>query len=144
MAEANTNPIDKLSLVVASSTFEKVHYAFVMAAGAAASGIPVTMFFTMGACNAVLEGDGWKSLVSEKPSMTAAERDSDFATKGVASMGELIDSCAELNVQFIVCEMGLRAEALEDREIRADLKATKAGVVTFFNDTSANGSIIYI
>ncbi len=144
MAEDVTASIDKLSLVVASPQFEKVHYAFVMAAGAAATGIPVTMFFTMSACHAILDGDGWTALASEKPETPAKARNADFAQKGVADMDELIESCAELGVKFIVCEMGLRAEGLEDRALRPNLDVMRAGVVTFFNDASKDGSIVYI
>lgn len=143
MAE-DGNQISKLSLVVASGTYEKVHYAFVMASGAAAVGIPVTMFFTMGACRAVLGGTGWHELESEVHGMSARHRDEDFAEKGVASLDELIESCAELGVKFLVCEMGLRAESLELEPMRDRLDVTRTGVVTFLIDAEPSGSIVYI
>lgn len=144
MADASNQSIEKLSLVIASGEFEKVHYALVMAAGAAAIGIPVTLFFTMSASVTVLEGDGWRQLVSEKENVTASERDTDFAQKGVATMDELIESCHELGVTFLVCEMGLRAEGLEDTPSIQSLNVERTGVVTFLNDASPEGSIIYI
>lgn len=139
----------KLSLVIASPYFEKVHYAFVMATGAAAIGAPVTMFFTMGACPAILQDPDWRTLASEKPDTTAAARDRAFITGGVAGMDELIDSAVELDVTFMVCEMGLRAEALESAPLRDGLTAARTGVVTFFNDAgltdaSDGGNIVYI
>lgn len=143
MASDNTQ-IAKLSLVVASGTYEKVHYAFVMASGAAAIGIPVTMFFTMGACVAALDGAGWHDLTSEISGMSAKHRDEDFAEKGVATLDELIDSCAELGVEFMVCEMGLRAEGLENRNPRDGLDLKRTGVVTFLNDAAPDGSIVYV
>ena len=48
---------DKLSLVVFSGEFDKVHYALVMASGAQASNRETTLFFTMGACHALLKKD---------------------------------------------------------------------------------------
>lgn len=138
------NPPKKLSIVLASGTFEKVHYALVMATGAAAIGIPVTLFFTMGACPAIMADDGWRNLPSEKSDMTATTRDDDFASRGVATMNELIESAAELGVTFMVCEMGLRAEGLEDHPIRDGIDIERSGVVTFVNDASADGSIIYV
>ncbi len=143
MADAH-QPIRKLSLVVASGTYEKVHYAFVMASGAAAIGIPVTMFFTMRASHAVLDGVGWHALVSEVSGMSARHRDEDFIEKGVAGLDELIDSAAELGVRFMVCEMGLRAEALEDRAPRQGLDLTRTGIVTFLHDAESGGSIVYV
>ena len=144
MGDVSNQPIEKLSLVIASGEFEKVHYALVMAAGAAAIDIPVTLFFTMSACVTVLEGDGWRQLVSEKKNMTASDRDIDFAQKGVATMDELIESCHELGVKFFVCEMGLRAEGLEDTPPIQPLNVERTGVVTFLNDASPKGSIVYI
>ncbi len=137
-------PISKLSLVVAGDTFEKVHYSFVMATGAAAIGIPVTMFFTMGACKAVLDLPGWHDLPSELSGMRARDRDEDFEEKGVATMDELIESAAELGVTFMVCEMGLRAEGLEDRAPRPGLALKRTGIVTFLNDADKDGQIVYI
>lgn len=135
---------DKISIVVASGTFEKVHYALVMATGATAIGTPVTLFFTMGACPAIMADDGWRNLPSEKPDRTATDRDNDFASRGVATMNELIESAAELGITFMVCEMGLRAEGLEDHPMRDGINIERAGVVTFINDASADGSIIYV
>ncbi len=141
---ADDGQLKKLSLVVASGTYEKVHYAFVMAAGAAAVGIPVTMFFTMGASRTVLNGAGWHELVSDISGMSAKHRDEDFAEKGVATLEELIESSAELGVRFMVCEMGLVAEGLKDIPLRDDLTIEVTGVVTFFDDAEAGGSVVYI
>lgn len=138
------HPPQKLSIVVASGAFEKVHYALVMATGAAAIGTPVTLFFTMGACPAIMADDGWRKLPSERTDTTASERDDDFASRGVATMNELIESAAELGITFMVCEMGLRAEGLEDQPMRDGIDIARTGVVTFINDASADGSIIYV
>lgn len=143
-APSMAEQISKLSLVVASNTYEKVHYAFVMASGAAAIGIPVTMFFTMGACIAVLDGAGWHELESEVTGMSAKHRDEDFAEKGVATLDELIDSCAELGITFMVCEMGLRAEGQDKRAPRLGIDLKRTGIVTFLNDAEPTGSIVYI
>lgn len=140
----NSNPPKKLSIVAASGTFEKVHYALVIATGAAAIGTPVTLFFTMGACSTIMAGDGWRALPSEKSEMSATARDDDFASRGVATMNELIESAVELGITFMVCEMGLRAEGLEDQPMRDGIDITRTGVVTFINDASADGSIIYV
>jgi peroxiredoxin family protein len=141
---AESSPPDKLSLVVATATFEKVHYALVMAAGAAAIGTPATLFFTMGACVTLTKSPGWNSLLSEKADQTSSSRDAIFADTGVATLEELLESCVELGVTFMVCEMGLRAENLEEALLREDLNIQRAGVVTFLNDASKNGAIIYI
>ena len=55
----------KLSLVVFSGTYEKVHYALVMASAALASGRDVTLFFTMDASRALFAPSGWRHLRTE-------------------------------------------------------------------------------
>ena len=51
-AEGRSGP-DKLSIVVFSGDFDRIHYALVMAAAAVASNTPVTLFFTMWAGRAL-------------------------------------------------------------------------------------------
>ena len=54
MANGDITP-DKLSIIVYDGHFDKVHYALVLAAAASAVGRPVTLFFTMGACRALMK-----------------------------------------------------------------------------------------
>ena len=63
---ADNQPPDKLSIVVFSGAFDKVHYALAMAAASLAVNTPATLFFTMGASRALLaedaDGPGWRHL----------------------------------------------------------------------------------
>ncbi len=140
MAEAAA----RTCFVVASGTYEKVHYALVMAAGAAAVGLPVTLFFTMGACRALQAGFGWHELESEVHGMSAQHRDEDFAEKGVATIGELFEACRDLKVRFMVCETGLVAEALADAPLRDDLGIERTGIVALYGDAGADGRIVFV
>ncbi|MDA0996580.1 MAG: DsrE family protein [Proteobacteria bacterium] len=138
----------RLCLVVASGAYEKVHYALVMAAGAAAIGMPVTLFFTMGASAALLSGHsdkpGWWTLASERPATDAAERDADFKSKGVACLDELLEACRDLKVKFMVCEMGLVAEGIADKPLRNDLEIERTGIVALYGDAGSDGRIVFI
>lgn len=148
------SPPDKLSIVVYAGQFDKVHYALVMASAAAAIGRPVTLFFTMGACRALLApaadgGPAWRSMpLSEgldgKTGGTGGDRDDDYAKKGVATFEELLESCVQFGVKVMVCEMGLRAEGLEDAALRDDVPIEKGGVVSFLNDASRDGAVVFI
>ena len=133
---------DKLSIVVFSCDFERVHYAFSMAAASAAVDRPATLFFTMEAIRALAKptadgAPGWTA-------MPGAARDAEFAERGVATMETLIESCAALDVTFLVCEMGLRAAGLAMADLRDDLDYAEGGIVTFLNDTSASGASFFI
>ena len=145
---------DRLSLIVYSGTFERVHYALVLASASAAVGIPATLFFTMEASRALLRpGDdgapAWRRLPAgegedgERGHLGGAVDDR-YAAHGVAGFDELLAACAELGVRFMVCEMGLRAKGLTRDHLRDDLPIEEGGVVTFLNDASRAGAMLFI
>ena len=129
---------DKLSLIVFSGSFERVHYALVTAAAAAATNMPVTLFFTMGASNA-LRPDGWRSLPN-----TEGLNDELYQARGVVGFEELLESCIALGVTFMVCEMGLRALGLTVSDLRNDIPLSPGGMVTFLADAQASGAMLFI
>jgi peroxiredoxin family protein len=132
---------DKLSLVVFSGDFARVHYALVLAAGAIASNTPVTLFFTMEASRALMmEPDGtpsWRQL-------PGAEEDGQFAKRGVGTFEELLSACVALGVKFMVCEMGLKARDLDPARLRPEVPIASGGVVTYLADASKHGAMMFI
>ena len=140
-------PLDKLSIVVYDGHYDKVHYALVMAAAAAAIGRPVTLFFTMGASHALKQTGGapaWRAMPLSDGDGTGGDRADAFAAINVATFEELLQSCIQFGVTFMVCEMGLRAEGLEGLPLRDDIPLEEGGVVTFLNDASKDGAVIFI
>ncbi len=140
---------DKLSVIVFSGTFEKVHYALVLAASAVAIGRPATVFFTMEACRALLKSgaDGaaaWRRLPLELGGGIGGAVDDGYAAAGVATFEELLMACVEMNVQFMVCDMGLRAMGLDRAALRDDVPLRDGGVVTFLNDASGDGAMLFV
>lgn len=140
---------DKLSIVVFSGAFDRVHYALVMAAAAVASNTPVTLFFTMWAGRA-LEKPGpdgapaWHRLPVSEGSLSAAGMDAQFKAKGVGTFEELLEACVTLGVTFMVCEMGLRALCMDPDGLRDDVPVAKGGVVTFLADSSRDGAMVFV
>lgn len=139
---------DKLSIVVFSGDFDRIHYALVMAAAAVASNTPVTLFFTMWAGRA-LE----KPLADGRPAWTrlkcsdgaaAAAMDDGFKAKGVGSFEELLEACVALGVTVMVCEMGLKALGMDPDGLRPDVPVAKGGVVTFLADASRAGAMLFV
>jgi peroxiredoxin family protein len=133
---ADRRPPDKLSVVVFSGDFARVHYALALASAAAAINRPVTLFFTMEALRA-LAGDGPAAV----PGGTA---DTTYIERGVAGFEELLAACIGFGVKFMVCEMGLRAIGMDSGELRADIPFEEGGIVTFLNDASADGAMLFI
>jgi peroxiredoxin family protein len=140
---------EKLSIIIFSGDFDKIHYALVMASAAAAVDIPVTLFFTMGASRALLASpeNSWQYLPGgafANTEETGDDVNNKFKKRMVATFDELLQACISLKVKFMVCDMGLRAMDLDVMALRSDVTLEAGGMVTFFNDASANGQIIFI
>ena len=140
---------EKLSLVVFSGGFDRVHYALVMASACAASNRAATLFFTGRAVLALARPDdagrpGWHRLDPADDGATPAERDAGFAARGLATMEELLEACAALGVSVMVCEMALKAIDLTVEDLRDDIPATRAGVVSFLNDAPQQGGLLFV
>ena len=150
--EGGRTPPDKLSLVVFSGDFVRVHYALVMASAAAAIGRPVTLFFTMGASRALgrptADGrPGWYDLPAGETIDGADDggaTDDLLQRRGVGGFEELLAACVAMGVKIMVCEMGLRALGLTRSDLREDLPLTEGGVVTFLADASRDGAMLFI
>jgi peroxiredoxin family protein len=127
----------RLSIVVYSGDFGRVHYALMMAAAAAAIDRPVTLFFTMGAVQALRRPDGWVNL-------SGAEWDDHLKDRQIADFETLLQSAADMDVTFMVCEAGLKAEDMSVGDLRDDLDIDVTGLVTFFNQTEAAGQTLFV
>lgn len=150
MAEhLNPDRPEKLSVVVFSGEYDKVHYALVMASAAAATDTPVTLFFTMEAARALLRpgangAPAWAAQPVSAGEAKGADLDAAFQERGVAGFETLLSACLELGVRFMVCEMGLKAMDLRREDLRTDIAFDVGGVVTFLNDARKDGSVIFI
>ncbi|MCP5364242.1 MAG: DsrE family protein [Hyphomicrobiales bacterium] len=135
---------DSLSLIVHSGGYDRVHYALVLAAAAAAVGRPVIVFFAGDAIRALMgpasDGrPGWSRLAGD-----AESRDSQLSDRGVATFEALLSACGEMNVRFMVCEMALRAAAVPENHLRTDVTFEVAGAVTFLTEAPPGGTTLFI
>ncbi|MGB0681487.1 MAG: hypothetical protein ACPGOV_02215 [Magnetovibrionaceae bacterium] len=121
-----------LGLIVFSGTFEKVHYALVLASTALALNRPVTLFFTQGACG-FLSPD-WRSLPSEHGA-TAGAVDDSYKQKGIGDFRTLLDAARELGAEIMVCEMGLKAIDLSADALDPAIQVKQGGALTFLKAT---------
>jgi peroxiredoxin family protein len=115
-----------LGILLLSGAHDRAHYAFVLAAGAAALGRDVVLFATNQGCRALLTD--WSGLAD-------AERDGRVRATGVAGIEELRAACVEMGVRLIACEAGLRAEAIDAGSLLAGVEV--AGVATFLSAVGA-------
>jgi peroxiredoxin family protein len=131
---------ERLSIVLLSGSFERVHYALCIASTAAALERPVTLFVTLAALRAWVAADadgrpGWMGLpVADEPAGSkfadAGALDARNRARGVAGFEELLGACASLGVEFMACEMGLRTLGLDPEALRSDLELGRGGLAT--------------
>jgi peroxiredoxin family protein len=119
-----------ISVLLISGTHDRAHYAFVIAAGAAALGRRVQVFATNAGCHALLTD--WSGLVD-------SGRDAVLRARGVGGIDELRDACVELGVVLLACDAGLRAEAIDPGRLLSGV--TVSGVARFLSD-AGQGQII--
>jgi peroxiredoxin family protein len=131
---------ERLSVVLLSGAFERVHYALCVASAAAALERPVTLFVTLSALRAFVAEDaqgrpGWMGLpasadVAGAEVADGGALDARYRARGVAGLEELLEACRGLEVEFMVCEMGMRALGLEPGALRGDLELQPGGLAT--------------
>jgi peroxiredoxin family protein len=123
-------PSETLGVLLVSGAHDRAHYAFVIAAGAAALGRSVVVFATNSGCHALFAD--WSGLAD-------ADRDARIQSNGVAGLDTLRDACVEMAVRLIACEAGLRAEALDATHLLPSVEI--AGIATFLSAVGA-GQIV--
>ena len=115
-------PSEPLGLLLLSGSHDRAHYAFVLAAGAAALGRSVVLFASNRGC---------LGLAKDWSALDDAARDARVQYAGVAGLDELREASIELGVRMIACEAGLRAEAIDPGLLLPAVEI--AGVATFLS-----------
>lgn len=164
--ESRTADTNALNLLVFDGSRDKLLAAFVMATGAAACGLNVSMFFTFWATPALRKGGaqaGKKSLVERmfgwmlpgSLSSTKLSRmdmgglgrrmmTAEMRKKQVADLDELIRQAASLGVRIQVCEMSMRLMGIRREELRDYPNLSFCGVATFVDEASRSNTTLFI
>ncbi len=129
-------PEDKVSIILLSSDFDKAMAAFMMANGAAAMGMEVSMFFTFWGCSVIKKGKKLRgkkfshklvNLMLPGSSRDLAPSKMAFAGLGrkffnhmmdgeMASLEEQIDLAKEAGITFQICAPSLGLMGFDDDE----------------------------
>ena len=125
-------PSEPLGILLLSGAYDRAHYAFVVASGAAALGRRVVLFATNAGCHALLSD--WSGLAD-------AERDARVRAARVAGLEELREATRELGARLIACEAGLRVEGLDAAAVLPGVEV--AGIATFL-EAVGGGQIVSI
>jgi len=160
-----SQPQDRLCLCVFSGDLDKMIAAFVIATGAAASGMDVRMFFTFWGTSALRDAGksadknlvgkmfGWmlpkgvRKLKLSKMQMLGAGRAmirSIMKKQGVASLEEMLDIAAELGVRILVCTMSMDLMQIKRTELIDYPHLEFVGVASFIELTAEAKSTLFI
>jgi predicted peroxiredoxin len=121
---------EAFGVLLLSGAHDRALTAFSLAAGAAALGRDVVIFASNQGCRAMAED--WSGLEN-------VGRDAVIRGRGVTGFGDMREAAREIGVRMLVCETGLRAEALEGAPLAAGV--TIAGMATFLEAVGA-GQIV--
>lgn len=156
----------KASIVVFSGELDKALAAFVIAQGAAAAGMDVTLFFTFWGINVVRDEN--KSALKSKDFMSkmlsgmmpkGANRlklskfhmggmgtsmiKKRMAEKKVKSLSEMIKDAKELGVKFLVCDMSMDLMGLQKEEFIDEIDDI-VGVGTYIKESKGAELTLFI
>ena len=149
-------PEDRAALVVFSGDLDRVMAAFVIATGAAASGLETSMFFTFWGLSVLKKkgaratGKGLKQRMFSLMTPTGSEGlgtsqlnffgmgakmlRSMMKEQGIASLEELMGMARELGVKMTACTMSMDAMGIAKEELVGGLEY--GGVAAFMADAS--------
>ncbi|MFC7332402.1 hypothetical protein [Rhodocista pekingensis] len=134
-----------IALVVQSGGFDRVHYAFALAAAAAAIGRPAILFVTGRALPVLTPDPGWHSLDPADDGSPPVERERYLAERGLATLAELVESCGALGVRVIACELGWRSLGHDAAPpTRPDLRVETAGLVTLLTAAGPGWQTVFV
>ena len=130
MATDDSPPPHKLGILLISGTHERAQFAFSLAAGAAALGRTVVLFATNTGCRA---------LCSDWSGVDDVGRDAVIRRRGAAGLGELRELAREVGVRMIVCEAGVKCEAMDPASL---WEGVEIGGMATFLEAASNGQLI--
>ena len=123
---------EAIGIILISGTHDRAHAAFSLATAAAALGRHVTLFGT---------GSGCRALLADWSGLRDVGRDAVIRRRGVAGFGELREAAHQLGVRLLVCDSGLKAEALDGEKLAAVVEI--AGMATLLEAVGAGQLVAF-
>ncbi len=119
-----------LGVVLLDGTHARGHFAFSMAAGAAAMDRTVILFAS---------GAGLHALCRDWSGLADAAHDAVLTSRGVAGLEALREAALALDVRLLACEAGLRGRALDPALL---LDVVEVSGIASFLEAVAGGQIV--
>ena len=134
-----------MTLIVHSGDLDKAMAGFILATGAAAKGMDVTMFFTFWGLNVIKKGGAEKAKLSRMHmgGMGTAMIKGRMNKHGVAPMRELIADAKELGVRLVACDMTMELMHVPKSDLIAEVDEV-GGVGTYLDAASGSQVNLFV
>ena len=154
---------DRLAMVVFSGDLDKAIAAFIIATGAAAMGLDVSMFFTFWGINIIKKDrafaqknvleKGFTALMPGNSQNLPLSQMNYFGVgaqlirkvmkdNDVASLEELMEMARDFDVRMVACDMSQELLGIADAELMDDME--HGGVATFIGDAARAKVTLFI
>ncbi len=131
-----------MTIVMHADDLDKSMAAFILAAGAAAKGMDVTMFFTFWGLMAMKKGGADKVKLSKFRIFTGMMKKV-MKKNNVATLDELIKDCGEMGVRMVACEMTMELMNTPRESLRSEITEV-GGVGTYLDAASESNITLFI
>jgi peroxiredoxin family protein len=138
-------PPKNLTMILHSGDLDKAMAAFIVAAGAAAKGMGVTIFFTFWGLNIVKKGGIQKAKLSKMNmgGLGTAMMKKIMRKNNVAPLDELIADCNDLGVRLVACEMTMGIMNVPKEQLVSEVTEI-GGVGTYLDAASESNVTLFV
>jgi peroxiredoxin family protein len=137
---------DKATLVVHSGDMDKVYSALIIANGALAMGMEVSLFFTFWGLRRLKKG-GLESGPLSRMNMLGLGKwmvKRKMKKAGVASLEKLLQDFKELGGKILACDMTMEIMGIEKEDLRDDLISDYCAVGTYISEARESRVTLFI
>jgi peroxiredoxin family protein len=137
---------DKATLIVHSGDMDKIYSALIIANGALAMGMEVSLFFTFWALQRLKKGGLDKGPLSRMNMLGLGKWMVERRMKkaGVASLERLLQDFKELGGRILACDMTMEIMGTKKEDLRDDLISDYCAVGTYVDEARESGMTLFI
>lgn len=137
---------DKATIIVHSGEMDKIYSALIVANGALAMGMEVSLFFTFWGLQRLKKGGLEKGPLSKMNMLGLGKWMVKRKMKqaGVASLEKLLQDFNELGGKILACDMTMEIMGIKKEDLREDLISEYCAVGTYINEARESTITLFI